>query len=116
MIPGVAGLSENITVRSIVGQYLEHTRILVFRNGGDEKYYISSADWMTRNIDRRVEVTVPIFDKEIQKDLKFMLNAYFLDNQKARVIDELQSNKNVKSELNKKYNAQTEIYNYFKSK
>ena len=116
LIPGVAGLSENITVRSIVGQYLEHTRILVFRNGGDEKYYISSADWMTRNIDRRVEVTVPIFDKEIQKDLKFMLNAYFLDNQKARVIDELQSNKNVKSELNKKYNAQTEIYNYFKSK
>ncbi|WP_070138040.1 polyphosphate kinase 1 [Crocinitomix algicola] len=116
LIPGVEGLSENITVRSIVGQYLEHTRILVFNNGGDPKYFISSADWMTRNIDRRIEATVPIYDENIKKDLQFMLDAYFLDNQKARVIDESQSNKNVKSQLTKKYNAQTEIYNYFQSK
>lgn len=115
LVPGVAGLSENITVRSIVGQYLEHTRIIVFNNGGKEKYYISSADWMTRNIDRRIEVTVPIYDPEIQKDLKFMLEACLQDNQKARIIDSLQKNKNVKSGLKEKYNAQNEIYNYFKS-
>lgn len=116
LVPQIEGQSENITVRSIVGQYLEHTRIFLFNNGGDEKYYISSADWMTRNIDRRIEVTTPIYDKDIQKDLKFMLEAYLMDNQKARIIDPLQKNKNVKSELTEAYNAQLEIYNYFKSK
>ena len=116
LVPGIEGLSENITVRSIVGQYLEHTRIFVFNNGGDERYYISSADWMTRNIDRRIEVTVPIYDPEIQADLKFMLEAYLKDNQKARIIDALQRNKNVKSELNEKFNSQNEIYRYFQSK
>lgn len=116
LIPGVDGLSENITVRSIVGQYLEHTRILVFNNGGNPKYFISSADWMTRNLDRRIEATVPIYDKSIQEDLQFMLDAYFKDNQKARIIDSAQANKNVTSELTEKFNAQTEIYNYFKSK
>lgn len=116
LIPGVKGLSENITIRSIVGQYLEHTRIIVFNNGGNPLYYISSADWMTRNLDRRIEVTVPIFDQELQQDLRFMLNAYFRDNQKARIIDELQRNKNVESELKEAYNSQNEIYRYFKSK
>ena len=116
LVPGVEGQSENITVRSIVGQYLEHTRIVIFNNGGNEKYFISSADWMTRNIDRRIEVTVPVYDENLQKDLKFMVEAYFRDNQKARIIDVQQRNKNVKSDLTEKYNAQNEIYNYFKSK
>ena len=116
LVPGIEGQSENISVRSIVGQYLEHTRIFAFHNGGDIKYYISSADWMTRNLDRRIEVTVPIYDKSLQEDLKFMLNACFLDNQKAREIDAQQRNKNAKSVLTKKYNAQNEIYNYFKTK
>lgn len=116
LVPGVAGLSENITIRSIVGQYLEHTRVLIFHNGGQEKYFISSADWMTRNIDRRVEVTAPIYDPEIQQDLRFMIDAYLVDNQKARIIDALQKNKNVKSNLTEKFNAQIEIYNYFKAK
>lgn len=116
LVPGVSGLSENITIRSIVGEYLEHTRIFVFHNGGDEKYFISSADWMTRNIDRRIEVTTPIFDKELQHDLRFMLDAYLSDNQKARLVDQLQKNKNVKSDLTHKFNAQNEIYNYFKAK
>ena len=77
LIPGVKGLSENITVRSIVGQYLEHTRIIVFNNGGKELFYISSADWMTRNLDRRIEVTVPIFSEELQKDLRFYVRCLF---------------------------------------
>jgi polyphosphate kinase len=116
LVPGIQGISENIVVRSVVGQYLEHTRIIVFNNGGNEKYFISSADWMTRNIDRRIEVTTPIYDPAIQADLKFMLDAYWNDNQKARAVDSLQKNKNVKSELKQKFNAQLEIYNYFKDK
>ena len=60
--PGVSGLSETVHVRSIVGQFLEHSRIFYFANGGDEDVYIGSADWMTRNLDRRVEVVTPILD------------------------------------------------------
>ena len=116
IIPGVAGLSENITIRSVVGEYLEHSRIIIFKNGGAEKYFISSADWMTRNLDRRIEVTVPVLDKNIQQDLKYMINMYLADNQKARTIDALQKNKNVKSDIQKKINSQHEIYTYFKAK
>jgi len=116
LVPGIEGQSENIKIRSIVGQYLEHTRIIVFNNGGDEKFYISSADWMMRNLDRRIEVTVPIFDKDLQTDIKFMLDAYFKDNQKSRIIDANQRNRNTKSQLDFKYNAQIEIYNYFSAK
>ncbi len=116
LVPGVKGMSDNIQVRSIVGQYLEHTRILVFNNGGDEQYFISSADWMTRNLDRRIEVTTPVFDKNLQADLRFMIDAYFKDNQKARIIDTLQTNQKVEPNGNDAYNAQNEIYRYFKSK
>ena len=116
LVPGIPKQSENIKIRSIVGQYLEHTRIIYFKNGTDNKYYISSADWMTRNLDRRIEVTVPIYDPKVQKDLKFMLDACLMDNQKAREIDVTQSNKNVKSVVKTKYSAQVEIYKYFKEK
>lgn len=116
LVPGIKNQSENITVRSIVGQYLEHTRILWFNNMGDEAYYISSADWMTRNLDRRIEVTAPVYDPDLQKDLKFMLDACLKDNQKARIIDIEQKNKNVKSDLKEKFNSQDAIYSYFKAK
>lgn len=116
LVPGIKNQSENITVRSIVGQYLEHTRILWFNNMGDEAYYISSADWMTRNLDRRIEVTAPVYDPDLQKDLKFMLDACLKDNQKARIIDIEQNNKNVKSDLKEKFNSQDAIYSYFKAK
>src|SRR4029453_7789383 len=68
--PGVPGLSPTITVRSVVGRFLEHSRIFYFLNGGDEEIYIGSADWMTRNLDRRVEVVVPVMDAQIKKYLK----------------------------------------------
>ncbi|MCG8575732.1 MAG: polyphosphate kinase 1 [Flavobacteriales bacterium] len=117
LIPGEKGLSENIEVRSIVGRFLEHTRIMIFANGGDEQYYISSADWMTRNLDKRIEVSAPIFDPEIQKDLRFMIDACLKDNTKARAIDKLQKNRMVKSESkNEAYNSQMEIYDYFRQK
>ena len=87
LIPGVEGMSENIRVISILDKYLEHSRVMVFCNGGDEKYFISSADWMIRNLDNRIEVTTPILDKDIQKELRDMLQIQLSDNTKARLID-----------------------------
>jgi polyphosphate kinase len=85
--PGVPGLSENIRVRSIVGRFLEHSRILYFANGGDEEVYIGSADWMPRNLDRRVEVVCPINDPRLRDYLKQeVLGAYLRDNVNARVL------------------------------
>ena len=78
--PGLKGVSETVRVVSIVDRYLEHARILYFRHGGDNQLFISSADWMPRNLDRRVELLVPVEDPEAQKKLKQTLNAYFEDN------------------------------------
>lgn len=113
IIPGIKGVSENIHLRSIVGRYLEHSRIIIFANGGNEKYYISSADWMERNIDKRIEVSTPIYDKALQKDLKFIVEAGLKGNQKARIIDAQQKNKKVKPEDGEPFNSQNEIYAYF---
>jgi polyphosphate kinase len=86
--PGVPGLSQTITVRSVVGRFLEHSRIFYFANGGDEEVYIGSADWMTRNLDRRVEVVAPVLDPHVKKYLKdIVLAAYLRDNVKARVMN-----------------------------
>ncbi|MFL6211972.1 MAG: polyphosphate kinase 1 [Pyrinomonadaceae bacterium] len=85
--PGVVGLSERICVRSIVGRFLEHSRIYYFRNGGDEEVYIGSADWMRRNLTRRVEVVTPVCDEAHKRYLKDeILTAYLSDNVKARVL------------------------------
>jgi polyphosphate kinase len=81
--PGVPGVSENIRVTSIVGRFLEHSRIYYFHNGGNEKVFIGSADWMTRNLDRRVEAIVPIEDPEIAKDLQEILGIMLADNRQA---------------------------------
>ena len=86
--PGEPGLSQTIHVRSIVGPFLEHSRIFYFANGGDEEVYIGSADWMARNLDRRVEVVTPVLDPQLKKYLKdTVLDAYLRDNVKARVMN-----------------------------
>lgn len=86
--PGEPGLSQTIHVRSIVGPFLEHSRIFYFANGGDEEVYIGSADWMSRNLDRRVEVVVPVLDQNLKTYLKdVVLAAYLRDNVKARVMN-----------------------------
>ncbi len=86
--PGVPGLSETVHVRSIVGQFLEHSRIFYFANGGDDDVYIGSADWMTRNLDRRVEVVTPILDVNLKRYLKdVVLGTYLKDNVKARILN-----------------------------
>lgn len=84
--PGVAGVSENIEVRSIVGRFLEHSRIVYFRNGGEEEIYLSSADWMPRNLYRRVEVMFPIWEASAKTQIKHFLNVYWSDTAKARVL------------------------------
>src|SRR5512141_2171584 len=85
--PGVRGVSENIRVRSIVGRFLEHSRIYYFANGGDEEIYIGSADWMPRNLYERVEVLVPLRDEMLRQRLRHeILDAYLADNRKARIL------------------------------
>jgi len=85
--PGVPGLSQTINVRSIVGRFLEHSRIFYFANGGEEEVYIGSADWMTRNLSRRVEVVAPVLDARLRKFLKdTVLAAYLRDNVQARIL------------------------------
>ncbi len=86
--PGVPGLSETVHVRSIVGQFLEHSRIFYFANGGEDDVYIGSADWMRRNLDRRVEVVTPVLDVNLKRYLKdVVISAYLKDNVKARVLN-----------------------------
>ena len=86
--PGIKGLSENIRVISIVGRFLEHSRIFYFANGGDEEVYLGSADWMHRNLDRRVEAVVPVNDKRIVKYLHDeVLSAYLRDNRNSQLLD-----------------------------
>jgi polyphosphate kinase len=81
--PGVEGVSENVTVTSVVGRFLEHSRIYYFENDGDPDYFIGSADWMTRNLDRRVEVVAPIEDPDHRAELDWVLDAYRADNRNA---------------------------------
>ena len=115
LIPGVNGMSENIEVISIVDKFLEHTRLFVFANNDDPKIYISSADWMTRNIHTRVEVTCPIYDENIKKELLDLFDICWNDNVKARVINETQDNNYLKNDK-KKIRAQFETYNYYLKK
>ncbi|MFW6309759.1 MAG: polyphosphate kinase 1, partial [Prolixibacteraceae bacterium] len=109
-------LSENVTAISIVDKYLEHSRIFLFGNGGDEKIYISSADWMPRNLNRRVEVACPIYNEEIRTELREMLYIQLKDNTKARILDPNLENKYNKGENGKKYRAQEDYYDYIKNK
>lgn len=111
LVPGVPEMSENIRVISILDKYLEHARVYIFCNGGKELCFISSADWMVRNLDNRIEVTTPIYDPAIQKELKDMLNIQLSDNCKARLIDINMENKYYRN--NKKVvRTQIDTYNY----
>lgn len=84
---GIPGASDNITVRSIVGNFLEHSRIFYFKNGGDTEYYCSSADWMPRNMDKRVEILFPVERKRLREKLNHVLKLMLKDNQKAWIMD-----------------------------
>ena len=115
LIPGKKGMSENIEVISVIDKFLEHTRLFVFCNNNDTKVYISSADWMTRNIDNRVEVSCPIYDKEIKQELIDTFNICWNDNVKSRILNANQDNK-YKRNNKEKVRAQFETYNYYLNK
>ena len=104
--------NENLNAISIVDQYLEHARVMIFHNNGKEKVFISSADWMVRNLDHRIEVAAPILDEKIKKELIDIINIQLKDNQKARILDAELSNKYVPSVGKKQVKSQVETYNY----
>ncbi|RZS75980.1 polyphosphate kinase [Pseudobacter ginsenosidimutans] len=101
---------------SIIDEYLEHARVFIFHNGGDEKVYISSADWMVRNLDHRVEATCPILDDKIRRVLKNILEIQLRDNVKARILDNELSNRYVRDRKQKKVRSQVETYQYLHQK
>lgn len=112
LVPGVEGVSDNIRAISILDRYLEHTRVLVFGNGGNELMFISSADWMGRNLDHRVEVAAPILDEGIRADIRKTLDFQLSDNQKARIIDAEQQN-NYVEEDGFKIRSQQETHEFY---
>lgn len=117
LVPGIKGLSENIYITSIVDRFLEHGRIYIFENNGNEEIFFGSADWMSRNLDRRIEVISPIYDEDIAREFKEILNFQLKDNVKARIQNAKETNKFVKRKPNEKsLRSQYAIYNYLKEK
>jgi polyphosphate kinase len=114
LVPGVKGLSENIEGISIVDRYLEHSRVLVFANSGDPQYYITSADWMVRNFDNRIEVACPVRDPAIRAEIRSMLELQLADNVKARLLGSKEPNQ-YKAGGRKKIRSQAETYRLFHS-
>ena len=116
LVPGVKGLSENIEAISIVDGFLEHPRVYIFRNSGKPRYFISSADLMTRNIDFRVEVTCPIYSPELQQRIQSILDIQWADNVKARLIDPSQTNAfRPRKKSAPKVRSQLQIHSYLES-
>ncbi len=111
---GIKGQSENITAISIVDRYLEHARVFIFSNGGNKRVYISSADWMTRNIERRIEVGCPIYCPKVQKEIIDIINIQLSDNCKARILDSEQANDYLTRKSDPPFRSQMVIYDYLK--
>tara|TARA_B100001094_G_scaffold61327_1_gene57047 strand:- start:1450 stop:3495 length:2046 start_codon:yes stop_codon:yes gene_type:complete len=121
IVRGICCLSpeneKNIEVRSVVDRFLEHTRFFIFNNNGKNETYISSADWMTRNLDNRVEVTCPILDPDIKKEINDIFEIYWSDNIKSRTVNnEIPNQYQINQNSKKLIRSQIEINNYYKSK
>jgi len=114
LIPDLPGISENIRVISIVDRYLEHDRVYIFENGGDKKVFLSSADWMTRNIDHRIEVAVAILDPRVKQRILDIIAILFSDTVKARIVDKELGNRYVPRGNRRKVRSQLAIYDYIK--
>jgi polyphosphate kinase len=116
LVPGVVGFSERIEVISIIDRFLEHARVWIFANSGDEKVYLTSADIMARNLDHRVEVGFPILDQEVKLEILKIIDIQLKDNSKAREINKLNNNRYRKTKNKVPVRAQTDIYHYLKYK
>ncbi|ENQ8179427.1 RNA degradosome polyphosphate kinase [Vibrio parahaemolyticus] len=115
LVPGIEGVSENIRIISIVDRFLEHPRVVITHNDEDPQVYISSADWMTRNIDHRIEVAAPVRDPRLKQRIIDITNIHFTDTVKARLIDKEMSNSYVPRGNRKKVRSQVAIYDYLKN-
>ncbi|EJL6720140.1 polyphosphate kinase 1 [Vibrio alginolyticus] len=115
LVPGIEGISDNIRIISIVDRFLEHPRVVITHNDSDPQVYISSADWMTRNIDHRIEVAVPVRDPRLKQRIIDITNIHFTDTVKARLIDKEMSNAYVPRGNRKKVRSQIAIYDYLKN-
>jgi polyphosphate kinase len=116
LIPEEPGLSDNIRGISIVDTFLEHSRIFVFCNNNRNQYYISSADWMTRNLDNRIEVTCPVYDPDLQDELRTQIELQWNDNVKARILNRDQDNQYRNNDKKSLVRSQHEFYKYLKNK
>ncbi len=116
LLPGINGLSNNIKVISIVDRYLEHSRIFIFHNNGDTKIYAGSADWMKRNLSRRIEVIFPIYDKDVKKEVYDIIKIQQKDNVKARKIDRYDKNTYLKDRIILLNQSQVDTHKYLKEK
>jgi len=114
--PGIKGISDNIEIISIVDRFLEHSRVFVFANAANPKYFLGSADWMVRNFDHRFEVITPIYDKYIQEELMDIINIQLADNVKARYINGEPNNVYRKKNKKEPVRAQFKTYDYLKEK
>ena len=113
LVPGVKGQSEHIEITSLIDRFLEHGRVYIFGNNGDERVFIGSADWMTRNLSHRIEVVTPIIDPDHKKTILDLIAIQLADNVKARIIDAEQQNKYVTNST-KAVQSQLATYQYFK--
>lgn len=116
LIPGIKGWSDNIEAFSIVDRYLEHSRVFIFHHGGDEHMLMSSADLMQRNLSFRIETAFPVYDKDIKKEVREILQLQLDDNVKARILDSNQQNEYRRSNSDIPVRSQLETYFYFKRK
>ncbi len=116
LVPGLKRFSENIEVISIVDRFLEHSRVLLFYNGGDERIFLSSADWMERNLSYRIETTFPVYDPDLKSEIKALLDLQLNDNVKARIIDRYDKNEYRRANTDIPVRTQLETYFYFKRK
>jgi polyphosphate kinase len=116
LTPGITGLSENIKVVSIIDKYLEHARFFIFHNEGNQLIYAASADWMKRNLSRRVEVGFPVYQQNIKDEINKMIEIQLKDNSKARVLNSLGENSYFKSESQESIRSQIDFYYYLQNK
>lgn len=116
LVPGLKGLSENIEIISIVDRFLEHARVFIFHNEGNERIFLSSADWMERNLSYRIETTFPVYDPDLKREIKAVLDLQLNDNVKARIIDRYDQNEYRRTSTDIPVRAQLETYFYFKRK
>lgn len=120
LVTGVPGVSENIRINGIIDRYLEHSRIFIFADGGEEKYYIGSADWMPRNMDNRIEVLAPVYDPAIREELKRVVAYGLSDTAKGRIVDGSGENLPWPGIIEEEaaappFRSQEELYDYYKA-